>query len=55
MMIFMFCTFGFMDFMILYKWVTPLDTPPSIIHSLIAMAFGVEDKAIRAIIGAAVP
>jgi len=37
MMVFMICFFGFMDFMILYKWVTPLADPPSIINSLIAM------------------
>jgi len=45
MMVFMLCFFGFMDFMILYKWVTPLENPPSIINSLIAMALGSEDKA----------
>merc|ERR1719272_2173156 len=30
--------------MILYKWVTPMDNPPSIINSLICMAMGQEDK-----------
>lgn len=38
MMIFMVCFFGWMDFMILYKWVYPVDPPPSIINSLICMA-----------------
>jgi len=37
MMVFMVCFFGFMDYMILYKWVTFMDNPPSIINSLIAM------------------
>jgi V-type H+-transporting ATPase subunit a len=45
MMVFMVCFFGWMDFMILYKWVTPMDNPPSIINSLICMAMGSEDKA----------
>merc|ERR1719399_2112393 len=40
----MICFFGYMDFMILYKWVTPMDNPPSIINSLICMAMGQEDK-----------
>merc|ERR1719161_2787684 len=43
MMIFMLCFFGWMDFMILYKWVYPMDAPPSIINSLICMAMGQED------------
>eukprot|EP00931_Biecheleriopsis_adriatica_P084447 TRINITY_DN5828_c0_g2_i1.p1 TRINITY_DN5828_c0_g2~~TRINITY_DN5828_c0_g2_i1.p1 ORF type:complete len:872 (+),score=171.41 TRINITY_DN5828_c0_g2_i1:68-2617(+) len=43
MMVFMICFFGFMDFMILYKWVTPMSNPPSIINSLIAMAMWSED------------
>merc|ERR1719487_854201 len=42
MMFFMICFFGYMDFMILYKWVTPMDNPPSIINSLICMAMGQE-------------
>merc|ERR1712070_1261786 len=33
-----------MDVMILYKWVNPIDNPPSIINSLICMAMGQEDK-----------
>jgi len=45
MMFFMICFFGYMDFMILYKWVTPMDNPPSIINSLICMAMGGEDPA----------
>merc|ERR1719235_1617130 len=44
-MFFMICFFGYMDYMILYKWVTPMDNPPSIINSLICMAMGQEDKA----------
>ena len=37
MMVFMICFFGFMDYMILFKWVTALEEPPSIINSMIAM------------------
>jgi len=45
MTVFMVCFFGFMDFMILYKWVTPMDNPPSIINSMIAMGmFGHDDN-----------
>jgi len=44
MMVFMLTFFGFMDYMILYKWVTPMADPPSIINSLIAMAMWGEDK-----------
>merc|ERR1719440_1693453 len=44
MMTFMLCFFGYMDYMILYKWVTPMQNPPSIINSLICMAMGQEDK-----------
>merc|ERR1719213_411537 len=44
MMFFMICFFGYMDYMILYKWVTPMDNPPSIINSLICMAMGQEDR-----------
>eukprot|EP00438_Fugacium_kawagutii_P003611 Skav221988 [mRNA] locus=scaffold4787:24791:34067:- [translate_table: standard] len=36
MFIFMICFFGFMDYMILFKWVTPMRDPPSIINSMIA-------------------
>jgi len=43
MMVFMICFFGFMDYMILYKWVMPMDNPPSIINSMIAMAMWGED------------
>jgi len=43
MMIFMVCFFGWMDYMILYKWVNPIADPPSIINSLICMAMGQED------------
>lgn len=42
---FMLSFFGYMDYMILYKWVTPMDNPPSIINSLICMAMGQKDKA----------
>jgi V-type H+-transporting ATPase subunit a len=45
MMIFMICFFGYMDYMILYKWVTPMDNPPSIINSLIAMGMWQTDSA----------
>eukprot|EP00928_Gymnodinium_smaydae_P058011 TRINITY_DN4121_c0_g2_i1.p1 TRINITY_DN4121_c0_g2~~TRINITY_DN4121_c0_g2_i1.p1 ORF type:complete len:847 (-),score=121.79 TRINITY_DN4121_c0_g2_i1:219-2669(-) len=41
MMVFLLAFFGWMDFMILYKWVNPVDNPPSIINSLICMAMGV--------------
>lgn len=44
MFIFMICFFGFMDYMILYKWVTPMRDPPSIINSMIAMAMWSEDS-----------
>jgi len=44
MLIFMVCFFGWMDFMIIYKWVTPTtefpNGPPGIINSLICMAMG---------------
>jgi V-type H+-transporting ATPase subunit a len=43
MMVFMVCFFGFMDYMILYKWVTPMANPPSIINSMIAMGMWQED------------
>lgn len=45
MIVFMICFFGYMDFMILYKWVTPMQNPPSIINSLICMVIGSPDKA----------
>jgi len=38
MLVFMLCFFAWMDYMILYKWVTPMAEPPSIINSLICMA-----------------
>jgi V-type H+-transporting ATPase subunit a len=44
MMIFLVAFFGYMDFMIMYKWVTHMDNPPSIINSLICMAMFQEDK-----------
>eukprot|EP00929_Paragymnodinium_shiwhaense_P117143 TRINITY_DN8739_c1_g2_i1.p1 TRINITY_DN8739_c1_g2~~TRINITY_DN8739_c1_g2_i1.p1 ORF type:complete len:811 (-),score=226.56 TRINITY_DN8739_c1_g2_i1:324-2756(-) len=43
MMVFMLSFFGWMDWMILYKWTHPIDNPPSIINSLICMAMGQED------------
>lgn len=43
MMVFMLCFFGFMDYMIIYKWVTPMTNPPSIINSMIAMGMWQED------------
>jgi V-type H+-transporting ATPase subunit a len=42
-MVFMVCFFGWMDWMILYKWTHFIDAPPSIINSLICMAMGQED------------
>jgi V-type H+-transporting ATPase subunit a len=39
-LIFMVCFFGWMDFMILYKWTHAMDAPPGIINSLICMAMG---------------
>merc|ERR1719262_1403634 len=45
MLAFMICFFAYMDFMILYKWVTPMETAPSIINSLICMAMGQKDTA----------
>jgi len=53
MMIFMICFFGFMDYMILYKWVTAMENPPSIINSLIAMGMFQTDTA--PMFGAALP
>merc|ERR1711920_115102 len=49
MMIFMLCFFGWMDVMILYKWVHPIEGPgtngpPNIINSLICMAMGQVDQ-----------
>jgi len=44
MLVFMLCFFGWMDWMILYKWVHPIDNPPSVINSIICMAMGQEDK-----------
>jgi V-type H+-transporting ATPase subunit a len=54
MLIFMVCFFGYMDFMIMFKWVTPacdkdhpiepcMQAPPSIINSLICMIMGTPD------------
>jgi V-type H+-transporting ATPase subunit a len=43
MLVFMLCFFGWMDFMILYKWVHPIDNAPSIINSMICMAMGQQD------------
>jgi len=45
MLAFMLCFFAYMDFMILYKWVTPMENPPSVINSLICMAMGQKDTA----------
>merc|ERR1719393_792718 len=45
MLVFMVCFFGYMDYMILYKWVTPMENPPSIINSLIAMGMWQDDPA----------
>merc|ERR1719498_471724 len=40
MLVFMVCFFGWMDFMVVYKWVNAMDAPPGIINSLICMAMG---------------
>jgi len=53
MMVFMLCFFGFMDYMILYKWVNAMDNPPSIINSMIAMAMWGEDT--NPMLGATLP
>lgn len=45
MWIFMVCFFGYMDWMIIYKWVTPTTTNPSLINSMISMGLGQTDKA----------
>ncbi|CAD7941087.1 unnamed protein product [Amoebophrya sp. A120] len=44
MMMFMVAFFGYMDYMILYKWVTPMRDPPSIINTLICMVMQTENK-----------
>lgn len=49
-LMFMLAFFGYMDWMIMYKWVTPvsqdeaLNGPPGIINSMITMALGTEDR-----------
>ena len=49
-LMFMIAFFGYMDWMIMYKWVTPisidpdLNGPPGIINSMITMALGTPDK-----------
>lgn len=43
MLVFMLGFFAFMNFLILYKWVTPMSNPPSIINSMICMAMWNED------------
>eukprot|EP00403_Amphidinium_massartii_P048627 CAMPEP_0178465122 /NCGR_PEP_ID=MMETSP0689_2-20121128/51194_1 /TAXON_ID=160604 /ORGANISM="Amphidinium massartii, Strain CS-259" /LENGTH=826 /DNA_ID=CAMNT_0020092043 /DNA_START=135 /DNA_END=2616 /DNA_ORIENTATION=+ len=53
MLVFMICFFGFMDFMILYKWVTPMERPPDIIQSMIAMGMFGNDP--NPMFGTAVP
>merc|ERR1719263_2202260 len=40
MLIFMVCFFGWMDFMVVYKWLYAMEAPPGIINSLICMAMG---------------
>lgn len=44
MMVFMICFFGFMDYMIVYKWVTPMPDPPGIINALICMGMFQHDR-----------
>ena len=49
-LLFMLAFFGYMDWMIMYKWVTPitldkeLNGPPGIINSMITMALGTPDN-----------
>ncbi|KAF4694750.1 H(+)-transporting V0 sector ATPase subunit a [Perkinsus olseni] len=49
-MVFMICFFGYMDWMIMYKWVTPvaqdpaLNGAPSLINTLISFGLGQTDK-----------
>eukprot|EP00747_Dinoflagellata_sp_TGD_P184174 gnl/TRDRNA2_/TRDRNA2_39575_c0_seq1.p1 gnl/TRDRNA2_/TRDRNA2_39575_c0~~gnl/TRDRNA2_/TRDRNA2_39575_c0_seq1.p1 ORF type:complete len:804 (-),score=201.51 gnl/TRDRNA2_/TRDRNA2_39575_c0_seq1:200-2611(-) len=44
MMVFMICFFGWMDFLILYKWTHPVDNAPNIINSMICMGMGQQDN-----------
>lgn len=44
MMVFMICFFGFMDYMILHKWVNPVPNSPSILNSMIAMGMWQQDQ-----------
>jgi V-type H+-transporting ATPase subunit a len=44
MVIFLICFFGYMDWMIIYKWVMPPTTNPSLINSMISMGLGQADK-----------
>jgi V-type H+-transporting ATPase subunit a len=44
MLIFLCCFFGYMDWMIIYKWVSPPTTNPSLINSMISMGLGQPDK-----------
>jgi V-type H+-transporting ATPase subunit a len=44
MMFFLVCFFGYMDWMIIYKWVSPPTTNPSLINSMISMGLGQPDK-----------
>eukprot|EP00929_Paragymnodinium_shiwhaense_P117138 TRINITY_DN8739_c0_g1_i1.p1 TRINITY_DN8739_c0_g1~~TRINITY_DN8739_c0_g1_i1.p1 ORF type:complete len:861 (+),score=185.39 TRINITY_DN8739_c0_g1_i1:123-2705(+) len=53
MLVFMLCFFGFMDYMVLHKWVNSMRNPPSIINSLIAMAMWGDDP--DAMFGEALP
>ena len=49
-LLFMLAFFGYMDWMIMYKWVTPvtadpsLNGPPGIINTMITMALGTDDR-----------
>merc|ERR1719174_3649952 len=44
MLIFLCCFFGYMDWMIIYKWVSKPTTNPSLINSMISMGLGQPDK-----------
>lgn len=49
-LLFMLAFFGYMDWMIMYKWITPvtadptLSGPPGIINTMITMALGTDDR-----------
>ncbi|CAD7956799.1 unnamed protein product [Amoebophrya sp. A25] len=46
MLTFLICFFGYMDYMILYKWTHPMAEPPSIINCMINMGMGGDNKGV---------